>query len=69
MAYVYTACTIRATIFSAGSIFRPASNFMELHTLTLAARSYALLAQPYIHLACIICSMKGWGSHAGSDES
>ena len=31
------------TIFSTGGKFRPVSNFTELHALTLAARSYALL--------------------------
>ena len=41
-AYVYAACTVRVTIFSTGSKFRPVSNFTELNNLTLAARSYAL---------------------------
>ena len=31
------------TIFSNGSIIPPGFKFMELHALTLAARSYALL--------------------------
>ena len=31
------------TILSNGSIIPPGFKFMELHTLTLAARSYALL--------------------------
>ena len=39
MAYVYK-CAVCATIFST---VRPVSNFMELHTLPLAACSYALL--------------------------
>ena len=43
MAYVYTACAVHVTIFSTTGKFRPISNFMELHALTLAARSYALL--------------------------
>ena len=43
MAYVYAACAARFTIFSIGDKFRPVSNFMELHALTPAARSYALL--------------------------
>ena len=42
MAYMYTACPVRVTIFSTGGKFQPVSNFTELHTLTLAARSYAL---------------------------
>ena len=42
MAYVYAACV---TIFSTGGKFRPVLTFMELHALTLAARSYALLTQ------------------------
>ena len=41
MAYAYPACPVRVTIFSTGSKFRPVS---ELHALTLAARSYVLLA-------------------------
>ena len=40
MAYVYAACV---TIFSTGGKFQPVLNFMELHTLTLVACSYALL--------------------------
>ena len=45
---VYTACAVcvlavRVTILRTGSEFRPVSNFTELHALTLAARSYALL--------------------------
>ena len=48
MAYVYAACAVCVTIFSTGGKFRPVSTFMELHTLTLAARSYALLIQPKI---------------------
>ena len=44
MAYIYTACAVRVTIFSTGSKFRPVSNFTELHAFTLAARSYALLS-------------------------
>ena len=43
MAYVYAACAVHVTIFSTGSKFRPVSNFTELHALTLATRSYALL--------------------------
>ena len=50
MAYVYTACAcacggICATIFSIGGKFCPVLNFtdLELHNLTLATFSYALL--------------------------
>ena len=43
MAYVYTTHTGHVTIFSTSSKFRPVSNFTELHTLTLPARSYALV--------------------------
>ena len=32
------------TIFSTGGKFQPVSNFTLLHALTLAARSYVLLA-------------------------
>ena len=41
--YINTAWAIRVTVFSTAGNFRPVSNFMELHALTLAARSYALL--------------------------
>ena len=43
MSYVYEACPGRVTIYSIGGKFQPISNFMELRTLTLAARSYVLL--------------------------
>ena len=43
MAYVYAACAVRVTIFSTGGKCRLLSNFMELHALTLAARSYETL--------------------------
>ena len=43
MAYVNAACAGHVTIFSTGCKFRPVSNFTQLHALTLAARSYALL--------------------------
>ena len=43
MAYVYIGCTVHVTIFSTGRKFHPVSNFTELHVLTLAACSYALL--------------------------
>ena len=42
MAYAYAACPVHVTIFSAGSKFRPVSNFTDLLALTLTARSYAL---------------------------
>ena len=44
MPYVYAACAACVTIFKTGSKFRPVSNFTELHALTVAARSYVLLA-------------------------
>ena len=37
-------CAVRVTIFSNSSIIPPGFKFMELHALTLAARSYTLLA-------------------------
>ena len=43
MAYVNAACAGRVTVFSTGGKFGPVLNFTELHALTLAARSYALL--------------------------
>ena len=43
MACVYAVHVGRVTIFSAGSKVRPILNFMELHTLSLATRSHALL--------------------------
>ena len=45
MAYVYTTSAVGVTIFSIGGKFRPVSNFTELHALTLAVHSYALLTQ------------------------
>ena len=42
-AYVYAACTVHVTIFSTGGKFRLVPNFMELHALILATRSYVLL--------------------------
>ena len=45
MTYVYTLQCIRVTIFINGSIIPPGFKFTELHTLTLAARSYVLLVQ------------------------
>ena len=63
MAYVYATGQIRVTIFSTGGKFRPVSNFTELHALTQAARSYALLANLNIrrvfvevYKACLNCS-------------
>ena len=43
-AYVYAACAVHVTILVL-VIIRPVSHFTELHTLTLAARSYALLVE------------------------
>ena len=44
MAYVHAACAVCVTVFSITGKFQPVSNFiMELHALTLATRSYALL--------------------------
>ena len=41
-----TAVQYSVTIFSTGSKFQPVSNFTELHALTQATRSYALLTLP-----------------------
>ena len=38
---------LRVTIFSTGGKLRPVSKFTELHALTLAASSYALLVILY----------------------
>ena len=35
----YAACAVHVTVFSAAGEVRPVTNFMELHALTLAARS------------------------------
>ena len=43
MAYVCAAFTVCVIIFSTGGKFRLVSNFSELHALSLAAHSYALL--------------------------
>ena len=48
MPYVYAACPVHVTICSTGGKFRPVSNLMELHAVTLATCSYALLA---LHIA------------------
>ena len=44
MACVYAACAVHVTVFSTGSKFCPSSNFMALHTLTLATCSFVLLS-------------------------
>ena len=46
MAFVYTACTVRVTIFSIDGKLQLVSNFTELHALTRAAHSYALFHKP-----------------------
>ena len=43
IAYVNAVCAVHVTIFSTGGKFRPVLNFTELHALTQAAYSYALL--------------------------
>ena len=52
MAYVCAACTVCATIFSIGGKFQLVSNVTELHALTSAARSCALLDS---YLQCKFC--------------
>ena len=42
MAYIYAAYAVHVTIFSTDGKFWLVSNFTELYTLTLAARSYVL---------------------------
>ena len=51
MAYVclHAAVQYMLLFFSTGGKFQPVSNFMELHALTPATRSYALLRQ---HIEC-----------------
>ena len=46
-------CAVRVTIFSTGGKFRPVSNFTELHALTQASHSYALLDKPSISPALL----------------
>ena len=48
MAYAYVLLCIRVTIFSNGSIIPTSFKCTQLHTLTLAARSYALLKDSHI---------------------
>ena len=43
---VNAARPVRVTIFSTGGKFLQVSNFMEVHALTLAACSYALVYDP-----------------------
>ena len=57
MAYVYTACAVRVTVFSTDGKFRLISNFVGLHVLTLAAHSYVLLCGTIYHIGC------GWLLH------
>ena len=52
MPYVYAACPVCVTIFSTGGNFWPVSNFTELHALTPAACSYALLSQNMASSGC-----------------
>ena len=59
MAYVYAACTVHVTILSKGDKFQPASNLMELHALTLANCSYALLYNMWRIARVIDCSSVG----------
>ena len=40
---VYAACPVQIATFNTGDKFRPVSNFTELHALTQAVHSYALL--------------------------
>ena len=43
MAYVYATYAVHVTVFNTGGKFHPVSNFIKLHTLTLAAHSYTFL--------------------------
>ena len=54
------ACRVHVTIFSTGGKFQPVSNFTELHALTLAACSYALLAT-HIAFSVTYTGKKGSG--------
>ena len=57
MPCAYVACSVRV-IFSTGGEFRPIPNFMELHALTLAART---LATP-----CVAVNLSiSWGREGG----
>ena len=61
MAYVMcSSCAVLITIFSTGGKFWPVSNFMELHALTQATRSHALLALSYSHLYNNEASLSSW---------
>ena len=48
MAFVNAACAGRVTISTTGGKFCPVSNFMLLHTHTLAACSYVLLLSAFL---------------------
>ena len=53
---VNTTCIVHV---SSGSKFRPVSNVMELHAVTLATHSYALLSQLILHnLTCTVTSIE-----------
>ena len=60
MAYVYAACTVHVTILSKDDKFQPASNLMELHALTLATCSYALL---YVQRIARVIDCSSVGEH------
>ena len=59
MAYVNAACAGHVAIFSTCGKFHLVSNFTQLHILTLAAHSYALLYTPImldnsLHKTCMM---------------
>ena len=56
---MHAACRVHVIIFSTGGKFQPVSNLMELHALTLAARSYAHLARHNYCFQCHIQERKG----------
>jgi len=47
---VYMACAAHVTIFSTGGKFRPCFKFMELHNLTQATRSNALVSSQLLEV-------------------
>ena len=59
MAYICAAFTVCVIIFSTGRKFQPVSNFSELHALSLATHSYALLLvhiiASYAHWCFLLC--------------
>ena len=54
-------CAVYVTIFSTSGKFQLVSNFAELHGLTQAAHSYALLPL-YLHIHYMCVTLTNWAA-------